>query len=124
MPDIFVGSVSVGVVPDARDWNNSLRRQLIPSANAIGTQYGQTMGTKISASMGNAGAKSGDAFSENFRKRIDAAIKALPDAKINGDSSAVEKKVADLRASLIELSHQDIIDGTQATKDLAVIEAE
>src|SRR5215469_1888325 len=107
MADIFVGSVAVGVVPDARGWNEKLRAQLIPSANAIGAQYGQQMGQKIADSMGKAGDKSGGAFGDTFRKRLDAALKALPKAKLDGDSTAIDRKLDALRTKIEEISKQD-----------------
>ena len=124
MADIFVGSVAVGVVPDARGWNEKLRAQLVPSADAIGTEYGKTMGRKISDSMGKAGDESGGAFGDNFRKRVDAALKALPKAKLDGDSTAIDRKLEELRRKMEEISKTDIVDPKKALKDLAVIQAE
>jgi transglycosylase-like protein with SLT domain len=122
--DIFVGSVAVGVVPDARGWNTELRRQLVPSADSIGREYGSTMGRKISESMGKAGEQSAGAFGDTFRKRLDAALKALPKAKLDGDSTAVDRKLEQLRLKMEEISKQEIIDPKKALKDLAVIQLE
>ena len=124
MPDIFIGSVAVGVVPDARGWSQKLQAQLVPSAEAIGTEYGKTMGRKISDSMGKAGDESGGAFGDNFRKRVDAALKALPKAKLDGDSTAIDRKLDELRRKMEEISKTDIVDPKKALKDLAVIQAE
>jgi hypothetical protein len=122
--DIFVGSVSVGVVPDARGWNRDLERQLVPSADIVGREYGQKLGKTITDEMGKAGEKSGGAFGDSFRKRLEAAIKALPQAKIDGDTTEVDKKVEYLRLKLKELAESDIINSKDAMKQLGLIEAE
>ena len=122
--DIFVGSVAVGVVPDARGWDASLQRQLVPSAEKIGTEYGKTMGRKISDSMGKAGEQSGGAFGDTFRKRLDAALKALPKAQLDGDSSKIDRKLEELRLKMEEIAKTDMMDPEKALKDLAVIQVE
>jgi SLT domain-containing protein/phage-related protein len=122
--DIFVGSVAVGVVPDARGWNDKLRSQLVPSADAIGAEYGRNMGSKIADSMGAAGDKSAGAFGDAFRKRLDAALQALPKARLDGDDSPINAKLDEIRAKMEELKNTSITDPEKATKDLAVIQAE
>ena len=108
MPDVFVGSVAVGVVPDARGWSQKLQSQLVPSAAAIGDEYGKTMGRKIADNMGSAGDKSADAFGSAFRKRLEAALKALPQAKLDADSTEADRKVAALRTRMEELLGKEI----------------
>jgi hypothetical protein len=122
--DIFVGSVAVGVVPDIRQWNNRLRAELVPSANAVGQEFGQQMSRQITENMGKAGSSSGGAFSDNFRKRVQAAIENLPKAKIDGDSTDVDRKIQELRNWLERLGTIDIINNKQALADISSIEAE
>lgn len=114
MTDIFVGNVAVGVVPDARGWNQELRAQLVPSAAAVGDEVGSTLSRQITTKMGDAGTKSGGAFSDTFRKRIKAALDALP-ADATGP-------IAELRAKLEELANTDIIDGDKAVRELVKID--
>ena len=114
MTDIYVGSVAVGVVPDARGWNQELRAQLVPSAAAVGDEVGSTLSRSITAKMGDAGTKSGGAFSDTFRKRIKAALDALP-ADATGP-------IAELRAKLEELANTDIIDGDKAVRELIKVD--
>jgi hypothetical protein len=124
MPDIFVGSVSVGVVPDASNWNNRLRAELVPSSSRVGDEVGGNISRKITDNMGKAGTESAGAFSDSFRKRLKAALDALPKAKVDGDTTEIDRKVEELRAKLEELAHTDIIDSNQAIAELAVIEHE
>jgi len=124
MTDIFVGSVSVGVVPDARGWNQKLRQQLVPSSGMVGDEVGKEMGKKITDQMGEAGDKSAGAFDETFRKRLKAALDALPKAKVDGDITPAERKLAELRAEIERISKEDIIDGDKATRELAKVDLE
>src|ERR1700749_2058053 len=114
MADIYVGSVAVGVVPDARGWNQELRAQLVPSAAALGQEVGSTISREITAKMGQAGTQSGGAFEDTFRKRVKAALDALPK-----DATG---PIAELRAKLEELARTDIIDGDKAVKELVKID--
>jgi len=45
--EIFVGSVSVGVVPDARDFHNKLREQVVPGSDRIGDEIGRAIGRQM-----------------------------------------------------------------------------
>lgn len=45
--EIFVGSVSVGVVPDLRGFNDRMRVELVPAANRIGQDIGREMSRGI-----------------------------------------------------------------------------
>ncbi len=49
--DIFVGSVSVGVVPDLRGFNDRMRAELVPAANRIGQDMGKEMTKGIIAGL-------------------------------------------------------------------------
>ena len=51
MAEIFVGSVSVGVVPNAKEFNSEIRRQLFPDADNIGREYGDKLGRGIQESI-------------------------------------------------------------------------
>ena len=121
--DVFVGNVAVGVVPDARGWNQELRAQLVPSADTVGQEVGRTISKRVVDSMGAAGTESAGAFDKTFKARLKAALDSLPKAKIDADSTDADRKVAELRARLEELSHTDVIDSKAAMRELAVIDA-
>src|SRR5215831_14585042 len=136
MADIFVGNVAVGVVPDARGWNNKLRAELVPSADQVGKEYGQHLSSGVVKEMGStrarteyakAGETNAGAFGTSFRKRLEAAMKNLPDIELKGDSSDTDRKLAEIRKKIDELSHKKIgvdLDATQALEMLTVLEAE
>ena len=125
--EIFVGSVAVGVVPDARGWNRTLQRELVPSSGQVGEEVGQNMSRHITDNMRKAGTESAGAFSDTFQKRLRAALEKLPKAKIDGDSTAVDRKVEAIRLKLEALSKKKIgidMDAGAAMKELAVLDAE
>jgi SLT domain-containing protein len=132
--EIFVGSVAVGIVPDARGLPEKLRQELVPSAGRIGEEMGTSMTDGIrskldvgkavadssargKASEAKAGEAAGGAFGDAFRKRLEAALKALPKAKIDADSSEAEKELEKLRIEMEELSKKKI--GVDMTADEA-----
>jgi len=125
--EIIVGSVAVGVVPDARGWNTRLRAELVPSSSMVGEEVGRVMGERITSNMGKAGEESAGAFDKNFKKRLKAALAALPKADIKADSTEAEIKIQKIRRLLEELSHKKIgmdFDTKLAMEELAVIETE
>lgn len=132
--EIFVGSVSVGVVPNARNWNNDLRRQLIPEANQVGNEYGRKLSSGIvnemgrkRADMAKEGERSGGAFSDMFRKRVEAAFKALPKLKPGADTSEADRALQAIRARMEELSKKHIgvdLSTKDAMAQLKVLEEE
>jgi phage-related protein len=124
MADIFVGSVSVGVVPDARGWQEKLRAELVPSSSSVGEEVGSTVGRRITENLGKSGEESGSAFSKTFKERVEAAMKSLPDIELDGNSTPVEEKIYKIKLLLEELSKQDLIDADTAMAELEVIDKE
>lgn len=123
--DIFVGSVAVGVVPDARGFNERLRADLVPAASRIGDEYGQSMSRSITNEMGKAGEKSAGAFDDTFKKRLKAALDALPKAKIDADSTEADRKVAELRRRMEALLGKEIgidISSKEAIAELVKVD--
>jgi len=67
------------------------------------------------------------AFARAFSKRLDAAFKSLPKAKVDADSSAAQTKLQDVRASLSALSEKRIgidIDAATALGEVESLKAE
>lgn len=82
---------------------------------------------KVKKPSTDAGESSAGAFARAFHKRLQAAFQALPEAKINADSSDAQIAIQTLRAALEELSHQTIgvdIDSATALAEIKAIEAE
>jgi phage-related protein len=124
MTDIFVGSVSVGVVPDARGWEDKLRQQLIPDSRKIGDDVGDEIGSGITDKMSGAGDDSAKDFGTTFKERMKEILDSLPKAKIGGDATDVDAKIERLRKDLDLLGHMNIIDSDKAAVHLALIEGD
>jgi SLT domain-containing protein len=94
MADIFVGSVSVGVVPDARGWDDRMRAQILPGSDSVGKEIGGIIGKAIAdnlnvgravydstsrgaAMISAAGARAAQTFADAFKLRLDAALKTM-----------------------------------------------
>lgn len=125
MADIFVGSVAVGVVPDARGWDERMRSQLIPASDRIGSEVGNTMSRKIVDGMGKAGDDSAGAFSDTFQKRLRAALAQLPKAELKGDATDAEEKLYRIRLIMEEMSKKKLgidFDPKMALEELAVVD--
>lgn len=72
-------------------------------------------GRKAAPKAKKGGEEAGGAFGEAFRRRIEAALKALPKAQVDANTTPAERKFAELRLQLEKLSNQRIgIDVTEA----------
>jgi hypothetical protein len=143
---ISVGSVSVDVVPSVRNFARDLRKQVVPQATKIGVEVGKAIGAGIRKGIGDPlsgpvdesarkqqgkaprqGERVAGAFAEAFQRRLRAAFAALPDAKIDADSSPADRKIAELRARLEALSKKTIgvdVDAGAAMAEVAAIKAQ
>jgi hypothetical protein len=116
--EIFVGSVAVGVVPDARGIDQKLRDQVVPAAGRIGDEAGTEMGRNISDKMTKAGDESGNKFERTFKARIKEALDTLPKAKLDGDSTEIDRKLEQIRLKMREVYDSKLIDGRKATDQI------
>ncbi|MGZ4522123.1 MAG: transglycosylase SLT domain-containing protein [Mycobacteriaceae bacterium] len=139
---ITVGSVAVDIVPSAQRFATELRAQIVPQADRIGQDIGKMLADRIAKGirdgMGDGfaparqksseeGAKAGGAFADSFRAKVSAALKSLPKVEINADSSDAERKIAELRAALVELSGKRVgvdIDAMTARAEIERLKTE
>lgn len=117
---ISVGSVTVDVVPDAARFNSELAAQITPQANRLGQQIGEQIARQISQGIRDGlgtnqqgpareqGVRSGGAFADAFKQRIQAAMRDLPPVRIGAATTEAEQKLRDLRVELEELSGKTI----------------
>jgi phage-related protein len=73
------------------------------------------------------GALAGGAFGDAMRARIEAAMQALPKVKVDGDTSDTDRKLAQIRTELADLSRQRIgidVDEQVALAQLDRLQAE
>lgn len=88
MAEIFVGSVSVGVVPDAKTFSDDLRKQILPDAANIGREYGQQMGRALK-----------DAVKAEV-DQLRAELKRGLDTKVNVDTAEAKAEVDKTKAEV------------------------
>lgn len=138
MADISVGSVSVSVVPDARDFIPKLRSQ-ISGTSAVGDEVGRQIGQRITAqiadavgrgvadgaakaraSSATAGQSSGGAFADAFKARVEAALRDLPNPKVGLDATELDAELADIKERMAALS--DVRVGVDLSAEAAIAE--
>src|SRR5215469_11004910 len=118
MTDIVVGSVSVGVVPDARGWDEKMRQQIVEPSRAIGDEAGTEMGKAITDKMGKSGDSAGGAFDKEFKRRIKAALDSLPKAQLDADSTQLDQRLDGIRVRIKEIYDSKLIDPTKAAHEI------
>lgn len=146
MAGIVVGSVEVEVVPTTRAFSKLLGAQVKDLAGKIGDDLGRQVSEQISRSVAaglvdgidrgvpaarekgrKAGDQTGGAFSDGFRRKVETALRSLPQVKITANSSDADLKLAAIRAELEALSKARIgvdIDETLALAQIDRLQAE
>jgi hypothetical protein len=141
MSEITVGSVGVEVVPDARQFATRIRAQVLPDAARVGTDFGKTLGDAAQKRIadgiqqgvqqgardaGTQGARAGDdyggKFATSLKARLDAALKSLPQVKLDADSTDADRAIDGIRAHLAELRDARIGVDISADEALAQID--
>jgi hypothetical protein len=129
------GEAFLRITPDFRGVVESITAQAAkwakPAADAFNKVWNDTvrggLGIPGDTTFTRQGAESGGAFADAFKARVEAALKSLPDAKIDGDTSEADLKIAGLRTQLEGLRSLRIgvdIDAAAAQAKLAAIAVE
>lgn len=134
-----VGTVYVEINPRATAFWDKFVAQARPGANKAGDEIGAAVGRQLqdkvsgglargveagAAAATTRGAKVGKDIGDAARKGIESALKALPEAKLDADSSKIDRKVAAIRADLATLKDQKIgvdLDAGEAQTRLAAL---
>ncbi|MCW2904931.1 MAG: Metalloendopeptidase-like rane protein [Streptosporangiaceae bacterium] len=143
------GSAYIAIRPDMSGFHQKIKaelRTLAPEFVRIGRDIGQSIGSGIRSGIGDPlsgpmeesrrrqrqrAPRDGDeiagAFARSFKTRLEAAFKALPKATINADSSPADRKIAEFRARMEELSKKTVgvdIDAGAAMAELKALKSE
>ena len=140
---VTVGAVYVEVLPSAKDFVKEMLKDILPEADKAGKEIGERVGKafddevkkeiKDSIEEGveesdpedesaKKGKKAGGAFAKTFKAELQAALRSLPDADIDGDNTGALAEVAEVRAAIASLSKQtvgvsiDAEDGLRAVR--------
>jgi len=122
------GQAFIDVVPSLRGFNKQISRELRENSQKVEIPVQPTVdGRVLDRDFDRAGVSAGGKFSDAFRKRLDAAYKALPDIPISADITGVNAALAGLRARLDAMRDLRIgvdIDAGEAQAELAALVAE
>lgn len=143
---IIVGSVGVEVAPISDKFWATFVAKAAPEADRVGQQLGDRISAPIArkisdaiadglikggATAGESGRRAGDDYGGRFatavRSRIEAAVRALPSAKLGIDTNEADERLAALKAELEALGTKRIgvdIDEATALAELDRIRAE
>ena len=124
--DGTIGGLGVRVFPNADRFFTDLTARLDPEARRVGNNLGNLIGAGIARGTRDAIRRGlgedprpeaeimAGKFARTFKARLEAAMRDLPKAKIDADSSPADRKMAELRASLKTLADSKIgIDITE-----------
>lgn len=123
--DYNAGQAYLTILPSLDKFGDRVREQL---KQELGDGVDLPVKPRVEPGEGEKqGAEFGGAFGEAARKRIDAALKALPKAEIDADSDPAARKIDELRTRLEELRDKRIgvdISGEAALAELRAIHSE
>jgi hypothetical protein len=146
--DDIIGSVAVEVLPSAKSFVQRFKQQVLPGARQAGDELGSVAGTAAAKALadrlkngieegfrrsdaarqgGKQGEEFGGAFARTVKARLDAALRNLPKAKVDADTTGAQRQLAELRARMAELSGKKIgvdITAKEALARLAALRAE
>jgi hypothetical protein len=138
-----IGDVYVTVLPKSDSFWAKFVAQNRTQAGAVGDELGGAIGKQIADAISKgirdglgkaprepavrSGTESGGAFADAFKRRVEAALKAMPKAQIGAATDEAEQKIRDLRADLVSLSGKKVgvdIDAAAARAEIDRIRTE
>lgn len=129
MAEFTVGQASILLVPSFKGFAEAIDAESARWGDSAGGTFGDTFSARASESTKDAigdqdadaaakGDSAGGKFADTFKLKIDAALKSLPDLKIDADNTDVDEKLAFIRAELTSLGNKEI--GVDLTDDEAL----
>lgn len=118
MPDYNAGQAYLTILPDMSNFGDKVREELAKD------QTGLTIPVKPDVDKSKApkdGEEYGGAFGDAMKARIEAALKDLPKAKLDADSTDADRKIDEIRTRLETLRDARIGVDISADKALAEI---
>ena len=138
MPDYDGGTVWLSVVPSFRNVQRTVAAEAMKWGRDAGKAWQQGFDSQIGGSRtstpspgpsttqaGRDGEQAGGAFATAFRRRVEAATRALPPVRIGVASSEAEQKLRDVRQQLEALSGRTLgvdLDAATAEAELTAIQ--
>jgi hypothetical protein len=142
---ISVGSVEVDVVPNARGIRQRMQQQVVPAADEVGNEISRVIGRHISQGVADAvrtgvtngartaipaavrgGQQTGSAYGRSLKASVTAALRDLPEIRLDADSTPAQREIAQIRAQLQTLADAEVgvdIDAGEANARIAQLQA-
>lgn len=129
------GSAFLQILPSFKGVVESISAEAAKWGDTAGKTFSDTFNRNVRSGTSNAnlgpsdgessrkGSQAGGKFADGFKARVTAALKSLPDAQINADSSDADRKIAEIRAELAGLSSQRVGVDVSEGDALAKVEA-
>jgi hypothetical protein len=126
------GQASLSIVPTFKGVVAAIEKQATEGAKAFASTFNDLLRRSLelpspTSAAAESGAKSGGAFAEAFKERVEAAFQSLPEAEVNADTAEAEARIQQIRADLVELSGKRIgvdISDAEALAQLGALKAE
>jgi hypothetical protein len=140
VPAISVGSVEVDVLPNASGIRQRLQRAVVPAADEVGEEVGRIIGRHISSQVAGAirdgvtaggrtaqapaarqGQSTGSTFARSLRTTLEAALRNLPEVRLNANSTDAQREIYQIRNQLRALQDSRIgidISSAQAVANI------
>ncbi|MFI8206902.1 hypothetical protein [Streptomyces sp. NPDC085937] len=145
MAAISVGSVEVDVVPNARGIRARMQAAVVPAADEVGNEVARLIGRHISRGVADAvrqgvqngartatpaavrgGQQTGSAYGRSLKASVQAALRDLPEIRLDADSTPAQREIAQIRAQLRTLADVEVgvdIDAGEAQARIAQLQA-
>lgn len=147
--DFESGAAWIPVRPEFKGFHKTIAIEfgkLSPMVKTLGQRMGEDFANAIRRGLGNEpisepikqdhekqkkrapkqGTEQGGAFAQGFKKSVTAALKTLPEAEINGDSSDAQREIGEVRAQLAALADKTVgvdVDAATATAELEALQS-
>lgn len=127
MPAISVGSVEVDVLPNATGIRARMQAAVVPAADEVGEEVGRIIGRHISTQVASAirdgvttggrtaqapaarqGQSTGSTFARSLRTTLEAALRNLPEVRLNANSTDAQREIYQIRNQLRSLQDSRI----------------
>jgi hypothetical protein len=136
MAEYVVGNASVLVTPSMKGFVSAIEDQCEKAGDAGGKIFADAFSARVGLGTKDApigpsdedstekGSAAAGKFADAFKARLDAALKSLPNVKLDADSSDTDRKIAEIRAELLDLRSKKIgidISDDEALAKIAVL---
>src|SRR5581483_1654803 len=124
MADYQAGTAFLTVLPDMSGFGAKVREELAKDQTELKIPVKPDVDTAKGAKDGE---EYGGAFGDAMKARIEAALKSLPKAQIDADSTEADRKIDELRTRLEELRDKRIgidLSAEEALAEIAGIKAD